>query len=124
MVTSPAATVQIKDAIERNWFAVPSMLTDACTATASGRSLDPERPAVRGPAQLFMSGLVAETIADVVRAVELFRWHPSADGYRFRHFVWRLACDLADVPVYGTALAGRLSSAAARRVLKTEVAGP
>ena len=64
MVPPSAATVQIRDAVVRDSFAVTSVLTDACAGTAFGRSLSPGPSAARGPVQLFIGALVAEAFAE------------------------------------------------------------
>lgn len=64
MAPPSAATVQIRDAVVRDSFAVTSVLTDACAGTAFGRSLTPGPSAVRGPVQLFIGDLVAEAFAE------------------------------------------------------------
>ena len=64
MVPPSAATVQIRDAVVRDSFAVTNVLTDACAGTAFGRSFSPGPSAARGPVQLFIGALVAEAFAE------------------------------------------------------------
>ena len=64
MAPPSAATVQIRDAVVRDSFAVTSVLTDACAGSAFGRRLTRGASAARGPVQLFVGDLVAETFAE------------------------------------------------------------
>lgn len=64
MAPPSAATVQIRDAVVRDSFAVTSVLTDACAGTAFGRSLAPGPSSARNPVQLFIGDLVAQAFAE------------------------------------------------------------